>query len=238
MVFVDGVENGAVTIQLADFGHSSAVPDEAPDLHVILPESRPWSIPPNEYRHTGFHLLDAQRAMSYSCGVCFLWLLFYNHPAYAEGDFADDVLSLDSSTMLAIARTKLQQSNETFESIKGCLSQLFELTLAAEPSARPTSIDTPLQILRDCFEACTKDDDPDPPCVTEKPLAVAPSMTYDAIRKIPDVLNWFDVRASTLPVPQSDILGCARVIAALRCGLQSSSHDFRQSNHSIPGGVA
>ncbi|KAI4694764.1 hypothetical protein J4E81_006364 [Alternaria sp. BMP 2799] len=114
LVFVDGVENGAVTIQLADFGHSSAVPDEAPDLH------------------------------------------------------------------------------------------LFELTLAAEPSARPTSIDTPLQILRDCFEACTKDDDPDPPCVTEKPLAVAPSMTYDAIRKIPDVLNWFDVVQGLLQLSDVD----------------------------------
>ncbi|KAI4667042.1 uncharacterized protein J4E79_001724 [Alternaria viburni] len=137
LVFVDGVENGAVTIQLADFGHSSAVPDEVPDLHVILPESRPWSIPPNEYRHTGFHLLDAQRAMSYSC-------------------------------------------------------------------ARPTSIDTPLQILRDCFEACTKDDHSDPPCVTEKPVAVAPHMTYDAIRKIPDVFNWFDVVQGLLQLSNVD----------------------------------
>jgi len=226
LVFIDRFKKGAVTIQLADFGHSSAVPDEVPDQLTVVPESRPWSIPPNEYRHSGFNLSEAQRAMSYSCGVCFLWLLFYNNDACANGDFAKDVSSLDSSTMLSIARKKLQQTDGTFRDIRGCISELFELMLAVDPSARVTSMDTALLILRRCFEACTKYDDSGPPCVTEKPLDAAPKVTYDAIRKIPDYLNRFEVCAPTSLMVQSDIIGCVWILSTSQCGLQSQSHDF------------
>jgi hypothetical protein len=190
------MENDIVTIQLADFGHSTAVPVEHEDQLVYLPESQPWSIPPNEYHHRGFTFVEAKRAMTYSLSVCCMWLLFYNRSNEEDLFFTTSIRCLNSCTMLDTAMGHLDDSPKSLQECGEYLKELFRLTLAADPQARWSSVVPVLEILRHCMEILVEQDKPHQAIVSDKPPKSVLGVDLSTLQDLPDGIRWLDVRTT------------------------------------------
>ncbi|GAB1317155.1 Tetratricopeptide-like helical [Madurella fahalii] len=150
----------SLAVAVADFGFSSFA--TSCDELVRVSRSQPWEAP--EW-HTGeCTLYNAKKMDVYSFGLLCFWLFFKGETltelglpsATVDSAFlqsnpsaTDAVQSLkrDGNSMLRWSLTLLQKRQDTAPRTRGCLQQVFQLTLARDPEARDVSLENILSLL-------------------------------------------------------------------------------------------
>jgi hypothetical protein len=124
-----------------------------------MPKSSPWVAP--EWHHRGITPSEAKKMDAYSFGTLCLWLLLYNTQGNPSHKF-EDLLSKRTASALAHDSFRDLNSEEMAPVLThlstlapGCLDygqrtnlkQLFDITLASDPSMRTSDFRQVLQVL-------------------------------------------------------------------------------------------
>ena len=132
LVFENGSKN--YTARVADFGYSTWL--GGTDDEVLMPRTPHWTAP--EWHHRPIDSASAIRMDVYSFGLLCLWLLFYHGEETESRDFYKDLESEEEKRM--IAHQLVDEMRVTDEDLRRNLHQLFDLSLALDPSERCSNL--------------------------------------------------------------------------------------------------
>lgn len=122
------------TAKVADFGYSTLL--GGTDDAVLMPRTPHWTAP--EWHHRPIDIASAIRMDVYSFGLLCLWLLFYHSGKTESRDFYQDLESEKEKSMLA--HQLVDEMEVTDDDLRSNLYQLFDLSLALDPSERCSNL--------------------------------------------------------------------------------------------------